>query len=171
MSIHLAPPTPVHSRGTPRLRKPTVRDVPAICALIAGDIAAERVLPRSAVQITERLRDYTVAERDGEVVGVSSVALVDLHLAEVGVLTAREPTTAGLLLDWVLAEAAMMGVSTAFVLTDDPASFEAWGFQRTTTAALPEKRDRQCLRCPRLPRCRQVALVRALGPARGSATA
>ena len=68
------------------------------------------------------------------------------------------------LIDAVLAEAETMGVGRSFVLTDDASRFEALGFTRTTMASLPEKRDRQCLRCPRLPRCRQVALERTLEP-------
>jgi amino-acid N-acetyltransferase len=154
-----------------RLRKPTVQDVPEILRLIEPDLKAGRLLPRSGRQVVEHLRDYTLALRDGNVVGVASITLVDVDLAEVGVLTSSQDEISALLLDTVLLEAAAMGVGRAFVLTDDPSPFEALGFRRTTLAALPEKRDRQCLRCSRLPFCRQVALERNLEPQQLRATA
>lgn len=159
MSAQLVPPD-----ASPALRKPTVQDVPAILRLLERAIVSETVLPRTALQIAERLRDYTLAVKGGGVVGVASISLVDLHLAEVGVLVGPDAETEQRLMDWVMAEATVMGVTRTFVLTDKAARFETWGFTPTTLAALPEKRDRQCLRCPRLPRCRQVALERTLGP-------
>jgi amino-acid N-acetyltransferase len=148
-----------------RLAKPTVAQVPAILELIGPEIAREAVLPRTARQIAERLRDYTVALRGDEVVGVASISLVDLHLAEVGVLQATLPGIASTLLDAVLDEARTMGVGRAFVLTADPARFEAEGFTRRPVQSIPEKYERQCLKCARAPRCRQVALDRPLAPA------
>ncbi len=159
MSAQLVPP-----EAAPTLRKPTVQDVPAILALLERAIVDEAVLPRTALQVAERLRDYTLAVEDGVVTGVASISLVDLHLAEVGVLVGPNEETEACLLDWLMAEAEVMGVTRTVVLTDKADRFEAWGCARSSLAALPEKRDRQCLRCPRLPRCRQVALERNLGP-------
>jgi amino-acid N-acetyltransferase len=144
------------------LRKPTVFDVPAILALMGPHARSEKLLPRSREHVVERLRDYTVAEEAGRVVGVASVALVAVHLAEVGVLVARDRSVEEELLAGVLEEATALGVGGAFVLTDDPAPFRAAGFSQSSLARLPEKRDRQCLRCPRAPTCRQVALERPL---------
>lgn len=142
-----------------RLIKPTVAHVSAIHALIAPHVRSERLLPRSPRQIAERLRDYTLAVEHGEVIGVASLSLVDTYLAEVGVLVADRSDVEGELLIAILDEAQAMGVDRAFILTDDPAPFEERGFERTTLNALPEKRDRQCLRCSRAPRCRQQALT------------
>ena len=80
---------------TIRLAKPTVAHVAAIHARIAPHVASARVLPRSPRQIVERLRDYTLALRDGEVVGVASVALIDTDLAEVGVLVGDDNAIEG----------------------------------------------------------------------------
>lgn len=147
------------------LRKPTVADVPSIVALLEPHVLSLRLLPRTARQIVERLRDYTLAIEDGVVVGVASVSLVDTYLAEVGALAARRTDVEQTLLLNVLDEARAMGVDRAFVLTDDPALYEGVGFERRSLADLPEKRDRQCLRCARLPRCRQQALEVSLSSA------
>lgn len=146
----------------PTLRKPTVADVPAMMALMSPHIMAERLLPRSSRQVVERLRDYVVAADGDTVVGVASCALVDFELAEVGALAAADQDLAAQLLATVLDEARALGAQRAFVLTDDPSLYEAVGFELTSLDALPEKRDRQCMHCPRLPWCRQVALARRL---------
>lgn len=150
-----------------RLRKPTVGDVPQIIELLRPHVLAERLLPRSPRQVAERLRDFLLAEQEGdgatELVGVASISLVDTYLAEVGAIAARDEEIEAALIRHLLAEASEMGVADAFVLTDAPELFESLGFQRTRVQDIPEKRDRQCLRCSRLPRCRQVALTVQLG--------
>lgn len=150
-----------------QLRKPTVADVPQIVELLRPHVLAERLLPRSPRQVAERLRDFLLAERlhDGltELVGVASISLVDTYLAEVGAIAANDTDIEAALIRQLLAEATEMGVADAFVLTDAPELFEALGFRRTRVQDIPEKRDRQCLRCSRLPRCRQVALTIPLG--------
>lgn len=149
--------------GTPmHLRKPTVADVPAMVALMRPHILSERLLPRSPRQVAERLRDYVVAEEGGALIGVASISLVDTHLAEVGALAAEDGGVAEALTLHLLDEARQMGVADAFVLTDEASLFERMGFRPVSIASIPEKRDRQCLRCARLPRCRQVALTVSL---------
>ncbi len=159
--------TPAQEPSQIRVRKPTVADVPAMVALMRPHILAERLLPRSARQVAERLRDYVVAERESEdgrvLAGVASISLVDTHLAEVGAIAGDSADTQLRLVRHLLEEVEQIGVGDAFVLTDDPAMFETLGFRRTDIAEIPEKRDRQCLRCARLPRCRQVALTMNLG--------
>ena len=144
------------------LRKPTLSDVPRMVHLMEPHVRAEALLPRTSRVVIERLRDYVVAEADGELVGLASLSLVDDSLAEVGALVWQCQEQLQPLVDAVLTEARALGVRRAFVMVPDANPFERLGFQLTTVETLPEKRDRQCLRCPRLPRCRQVALVKEL---------
>ena len=140
------------------LLRPTVSDIPAMMALMAPHIRAERLLPRTPRQVVERLREYWVARRDGQIVGVGSLSLVDVDLAEVGVIAGESDGVERTLLDHLLADARALGVPRAFVLTDKPDLFEGCGFRPTSLDALPQKRDRQCLHCSRLATCQQVAL-------------
>ncbi len=140
------------------LRKPTVADVPAMVAMMAPHVTTERLLPRTPREVAERLRDYTLAFRADELVGLASVSLVDTHLAEVGAFATVDVEAEVELIEAVLVEVRAMGVERAFVMTNEGTAFQQQGFQLTTLETLPEKRDRQCLRCARLPRCRQVAL-------------
>lgn len=144
------------------LRKPNVSDVPAMISLMAPHMRTARLLPRTPRQVLQHLREYQLVEQDGAVVGVGSLSLVDFDLAEVGALAGNSEAVEQLLLDHLLDEARALGVSRAFVLTDDPTPFEACGFRMTTLDALPQKRDRQCLHCPRVATCTQVALERVL---------
>lgn len=144
------------------LRKPTVQDVPHMANLMAPHILKEALLPRSERTIVERLRDYTVAEAEGEVIGLVSISLVELHLAELGAVVCEDPEHLERLVNAALTEARSLGVTRVFVLAQDPEAYEALGFTRAQLADYPEKRDRQCLSCPRLPRCRQVLLQRDL---------
>ncbi len=144
------------------LRKATVADVPKMHALMAPHIVNEALLPRSERTIVERLRDYTVAESDGQIVGLASVSLVELHLAELGAVVCDQPELMEALVEAALSEARAFGVEKLFVVAPAPEPYEALGFELASIADFPEKRDRQCLRCPRLPRCRQVVLQRAV---------
>lgn len=144
------------------LRKPTVTDIAAMQAMMEPHILTESLLPRTRLSIVKGLRDYTLAEAEGHLVGLASISLVDVHLAEIGAVVCEEPELLDELMTAVLDEARKMGVQRVFILARDPAPYEAIGFCRTEIEMLPEKRDRQCLRCPRLPRCRQVALQKEL---------
>jgi len=145
------------------LRKPRLADVPAMHHLMEPLIRSEALLPRTPRAIVEHLRDYTLAVDDQDrVIGLASLSLVEVHLAELGAVVCAQPDLMGALVSRVLDEAREIGVQRVFVLAPDAAAYESFGFQVTEIADLPEKRDRQCLRCPRLPRCRQVALVKDL---------
>jgi amino-acid N-acetyltransferase len=144
------------------LRKPTVADVPNMHAMMRPHVLAEALLPRTRQGIAQGLRDYVVAEEDGQIVGLASVRLVDLHLAEVGAVVCDQPEIRTALLTRILSEVQALGVQRAFILAPEADPYEELGFTRATMEQLPEKRDRQCLRCSRLPRCRQIPLVKEL---------
>jgi len=144
------------------LRKPTVQDVSQMAHLMAPHILKEALLPRSERNIVEHLRDYTIAEADGEVVGLVSISLVELHLAELGAIVCDSPEHLGGLVEAALTEARSLGVNRVFLMAPEAAPYEALGFTRSSLADYPEKRDRQCLSCPRLPRCRQILLQKDL---------
>ena len=141
-----------------QFRKPKVDDIPGIWSRLAPLMAAERILPRSEQSLCERLRDYTVAEEGHAVVGVASIRLIDPDLAEVGALVADSDNIKAQLLEKVLDEALNLGAGKAFVLTANTIAYETAGFERCSLQSIPQKRDRQCIHCPRLQRCQQIAL-------------
>ena len=100
-----------------------------------------------------------MAEDNGRLVGLASLSLVECHLAELGAVVCEKPELLSRLVSVALDEAQSVGIQRVFVLAAEPDPYQELGFSRVEIQALPEKRDRQCLRCSRLPRCRQVPLV------------
>ena len=143
------------------LRKPNLQEIPQICEMLAPFAANEEFLPRTERNVLTALREYTVAEHAGEIVGVVSLALSSNKRAELGVLVGPEEVRSALF-DATVQEALSFGCQEIFVLTAQPEQYKALGFTRTTLEALPEKRDEQCLRCSRLARCQQVAMAYAV---------
>jgi amino-acid N-acetyltransferase len=141
------------------LRKPNVSDVNAMHQMMVPHVVNEALLPRSPRQIVENLRDYVIAEEHGRIVGLASLSLVECHLAELGAVVCENPELLERLVKVALDEARTVGVKRVFVLAPEAEAYEALGFKQVEIQTLPEKRDRQCLSCPRLPRCRQVPLV------------
>ena len=132
----------------PELRKPTVADVTVMHAMMRPHIVSEALLPRTRLSIVQGLRDYVVAIQDEKIVGLASVSLIDVHLAEVGAVVCDQPEVLESLMVHVLAEARQMGVDRVFVLAPEPLPYERLGFSPAELTELPEKRDRQCLLCP-----------------------
>jgi N-acetylglutamate synthase-like GNAT family acetyltransferase len=146
-----------------QLRRPTLQDVPAITAFLADAARAGRILPRSARAVAERLRDTVVVHRGTELVGVGSLSLVDLHLAEITLAVGADAAVQGALVLALLRDARALGAGRVFATTDEPAACLAAGFERVSLESIPEKRDRQCLRCANAPRCRKTAVAIDLG--------
>ncbi len=144
------------------LRKPTVRDVSQMYALMQPHILTEALLPRTERSILRNLREYVVAEEDDVIVGLASLSVIETHLAELGAVVCDHPLWASALIDAALEEARNLGVQRVFVLAPEATLYEALGFRLSELSQYPEKRDRQCLRCSRLPRCRQLLLERDL---------
>ena len=138
------------------VRKASVADVVAMHQLMVPHVRTELLLPRSKRQIVESLRDYVIAEEDGKIIGLAALSLVECHLAELGAVVCERPELLERLVEVALNEARMVGVARVFVLAQDAVPYERLGFQKVEIQTLPEKRDRQCLRCSRLPRCRQI---------------
>lgn len=152
---------------SPSIRRATVRDVPQIQRLIAHYAAREEMLPRSLNEIYEGLRDYLVAECDGQVIGCAACHVVWEDLAEiksVAVAAAWQGRGVGKrLVETCLEDARAMGVGRVFVLTFRPEWFRARGFEDLDKAQLPHKIWTDCINCPKFPDCGEVALIRALG--------
>ena len=147
-----------------KLRKARLPDVEAIYQLVQQYAAQGWLLPRSREELCEHLRDFTVVEQDGEVVACCALHLYGPELAEVRSLAVhRRHWRQGLgrrLVHSCLEEARRLGARRVFLLTYLPRYFEAMGFRQVDKASLPQKIWRDCIGCPRFPRCEEVAMER-----------
>src|SRR5690348_5040053 len=66
-----------------KTRKAILPEAQAIYALIAGYARDNVLLPRTLSEIYENVRDFTVVERQGKVIGCGALHLYGAHLAEV----------------------------------------------------------------------------------------
>jgi len=148
------------------IRKAVLADIEGIYELV--DYYAERglILPRSRHSIFESLRDFTVAEQDGCIIGTGALTLAWDGLAEVRALTVLPQhlrTGIGLqIVAMITAEAKNLGISKLFVLTYHPEFFATAGFSEISKEALPHKVWRDCINCSKFPNCDETAMTMEL---------
>lgn len=146
------------------LRPARLFDAAELHALQQPYVAQGLLLPRSPRYLCENIRDYMVAlAPDGCLAAGGALHFLDGDVAEIQSLAvAPRFRGAGLgsrLLTALLADAREHQAWKAFALTHAPEFFLRRGFTRTDLAALPQKLSRDCLTCPKLPVCHQVAVI------------
>ena len=148
------------------IRKAKLIDAKAIHILINSAAVKGDVVPRSLSEIYESIRDFLVAEENGKAVGCCSLHIAWEDLAEVRslvVLPAKQEKGAGAkLLKATLREAKRLALPKVFALTSKPGFFQKYGFERISRKSLPHKIWGDCLKCPKFPKCDEVALWKKL---------
>lgn len=147
-----------------RIRRALVTDARSIKRLIDQYAALGHVLPRSLQEIYIRVRDFWVAEAPGgQVVGCVALQMMWEDLAEVRSLVVDpEHQSHGIGRMLVLAaldEARTLGLRRAFALTEVPEFFAKLGFEEVEMDDLPQKVFYDCIHCPKLDHCNEVALI------------
>lgn len=150
------------------LRRAVLADAPAITDLVnywyrrTGDL-----LPRSLDDVCESIRSWVVVENDGEVVACGALVILGPELAEVRSLAVKPGYQGnGLgrqIVLQLLEDAEDLGVPTVFTLTKAVGFFEKLGFRITDKERFPRKVWRDCVHCPKLPVCDEVAMVVEVG--------
>ena len=145
-----------------RTRNAILPDVERIHAIIRPYAEIGTLLPRSLAELSENVRDFVVAEDDGQIIGCGALHLYGMHLAEVRSITIGEKAKgkgAGrILIDALLAEAARQSVTCVCLFTRIPEFFGKMGFTIVEKELLPDKMYKDCLRCPRLHACDEIAM-------------
>lgn len=147
-------------------RKARMADIPTMQKLINHYAQNGLMLPRPLVMLYETMRDFVVAEEEGEIVAAGALHIVWEDLAEVRALAVapgKERCGYGKgLVEVLMEEARSLGVSRVFALTYQPGFFERCGFTTVEKEALPHKVWGECINCPKFPHCDEVAMLRQL---------
>lgn len=147
-------------------RKARIGDVPRMQQLINVNAEKGLMLPRPLAMLYEGLRDFVVAEEDGEIVALGALHIVWKDLAEVRALAVapgRERRGYGRgIVNRLLEEARELGIGQVFALTYQPGFFEKCGFTVVDKNTLPHKVWGECINCPKFPNCDEVAVLRKL---------
>jgi len=145
------------------IRKAKLSDSESIHKLVNYYAKKGLMLPRSRSALYEYIRNYSVMEDNGEVIGVGALSILWSDLAEVRTLAVKEAYAGqGIgkqLVDHFLAEAKELGIKKVFTLTYQTAFFEKCGFKTISKDDMPHKIWKDCLNCPKFPNCDEVLMV------------
>jgi len=145
-------------------REALLRDATQIHDLIASYSGDGTLLPRTLPEICENIRDFVVVEDGDRILGCGALHLYGPHLAEVRSI-AVFPETKGqgagrMLIDALLEQANRQEVTCVCLFTRIPSFFARMGFTVAVREDIPDKLYKDCLRCPRLNNCDEVAMYR-----------
>ncbi|MGI6678312.1 MAG: N-acetyltransferase [Dehalobacterium sp.] len=147
-------------------RKAKMADVEAIHGLINDYANKGLMLARSRSSIYENLREYLIAEDEGNVVGVGGLHIMWHDLGEIRAL-AIDPAYVkqGIgrrIIELLEEEARGLGLPQLFALTYQPGFFVKCGFQEVENSILPQKVWKECINCPKFPDCDEQAVLKIL---------
>lgn len=154
-----------------RTRNAILPDVERIHAIMQPYAEKGTLLPRSMAELSENVRDFVVAENDGVVIGCGALHLYGMHLAEIRSI-AVVPEAKGLgagraLVEALLEEAERQHTNCVCLFTRIPEFFAHMGFGVARREELPDKIYKDCVHCPNLLCCDEVAMFRGQIPQNG----
>jgi amino-acid N-acetyltransferase len=149
-------------------RKARMTDLPAMLDLINGFARQGIMLPRNEFELSESIRDFSVVEHDGRVIGCAALHFYGPEFAEVrslAVASEAQGSGAGrLLMEALEREARDFDVGVLFAFTYVPGFFAKSGYREIDRGLLPLKAWKDCLRCPKFTACDEIAVVHELRP-------
>jgi len=153
-------------------RNAVLPDVSQIHTIIQLYSEKGTLLPRTIAELSENVRDFVVVEDDGKIIGCGALHLYGMHLAEIrsiAVLPAAKGCGAGRkLVEALLDEAERHHVTCVCLFTRIPQFFGHMGFTVARREELPDKIYKDCLHCPNLFACDEIAMVRGPIPQHAS---
>lgn len=145
-------------------RKAKMSDVENMAALINSYADKGLMLHRTLSSMYQRIRDYTVVEHEGTIIGVGGLHVLWKDLAEICSLAVHPNYVnngIGLaLVDRLIHESKELEIEKVFTLTYQPGFFEKCGFKRIPKEDLPQKVWTECINCPKFPNCDEIALIK-----------
>jgi amino-acid N-acetyltransferase len=138
-------------------------DVKPIQKLLAHFAGKGDMLSRSLSELYEALRDFYVAESDGQLLGTAALHIVWADLAEIrSVAVTEEAGGKGIgtqVVQACLDEARTLGLKRVFCLTYKPDFFGRFGFRVVDKSELPHKVWGDCIKCAKFPDCDEIAMI------------
>jgi len=148
------------------VRYARLADAAAISAITAEYALQGIMLERSGENIVENIRNFFVAESNGEVIGCCAIAFYTLRLAEIRSLAVfnhyKMKGIGRLLVEKAESVLREEGVSEVFVLTLSSTFFRRLGYNDIQKEYFPQKIWRDCTHCPKLMACDEIAMVKTL---------
>jgi amino-acid N-acetyltransferase len=150
------------------VRKASMQDIPPLLDLINGYAARGIMLPRTEFELSENMRDFTVAYDGNRLAGCGALHFYSPSVGEVRSLAVAEShKTHGvgrLIVESLVYEAKMYGLDAVFAFTYVPGFFAKVQFHEVERGELPLKAWKDCLRCSKFHSCDEIAVLRVLRP-------
>lgn len=148
------------------VRKAAMRDIPHVLRLINEYAANGIMLPRTEFEMSENIRDFSVAY-DGDILaGCGALHFYTPTTAEIRSLAVRpQQKQHGIgraIVEALEAEARQNDLEAIFAFTYVPQFFERLGFGEVERGELPLKAWKDCLRCPKFEHCDEIAVLKRL---------
>jgi len=148
------------------VRKAAMHDIASILNLINGYAAKGIMLPRTELEVSEDIRDFSVILSDGQLVGCGALHFYTPSIAEIRSLAvAEEYKTHGVgrrLIEALVQEANAYSLEAVFAFTYVAEFFRKMSFEEVERGELPLKVWKDCLRCPKFQCCDEIAVTRFL---------
>ncbi len=145
-------------------RKAGMRDIPALLQLINFYAAEGIMLPRTEFEISENIRDFTVAYSGSDLLGCGALHFYTPTCAEIRSLAvapeARKRGVGFFLTKALEKEAIDNDLSAIFAFTYVPDFFRRLGFEQVDRGLLPLKVWKDCLCCPKFQCCDEIAVMK-----------
>jgi amino-acid N-acetyltransferase len=148
------------------VRKAAMRDIPRILSLINAYAAEGVMLPRTEFEMSENIRDFSVAYDGDLLAGCAALHFYTPTVAEVRSLAVlpglKQRGTGRALVEALEQEANENDLESIFAFTYVPGFFERLGFAEVERGELPLKAWKDCLRCPKFQNCDEIAVLKRL---------
>ncbi len=143
-------------------RPAVLPDVEQLHAILQPYAEAGVLLPRSVAELSENVRDFVIAEDDGRMVGCGALHLYGRHLAEIRSIAvdsrSQRRGVGRALVEALLGEARRHSVTCVCLFTRTPGFFGRLGFEIARREDLPDKIYKDCVCCPKLSDCDEIAM-------------
>ncbi len=139
-------------------------DADRIHAIIQPYADEGLLLPRTLAELRENVKDFVVVERDSMIAGCGALHLYGMHLAEIRSIAVaqayRREGMGRMLVNALMKEARRHSVACVCLFTRVPDFFARLGFEIARREDLPDKIYKDCVRCPKLHCCDEIAMVK-----------
>lgn len=137
-------------------------DIEGVHQLITHYADRGLMLARSRSMLYEGLREITVAEDHGRMLGAGMLHVIWEDLAEIRALAVQpDIQRSGIgrrLVEAFLAEARELKIPRVFALTYQPGFFTRCNFELVPKESLSQKVWKECINCPKFPNCDEEAV-------------
>lgn len=151
---------------TVTVRKAIIRDIPNLLSLINSYAVNGIMLPRTEFEMSENIRDFSVAYDGNTLVGCGALHFYTPAMAEVRSLAvlpeAKQHGVGRKIVESLEQEARENDLESIFAFTYVPGFFDRLGFSEVERGELPLKAWKDCLRCPKFQNCDEIAVLKRL---------